>query len=393
MNMKGKLSGLALLAAMVPTLSGAQVIVNTSFEASQGFTAGQDLDLQDGWITLGGYGVINSLAATGTQSVFIDSSTVTQSYAWKLLASGPAFLNTGTLVTTVKVRYDDDTPADRSDNSAFGLEAFSDDGFSRYAAVMLDARGGVSVKGGLNQATEHFPEINAAPNVWHDLKLVININTREVEAFFNNQSLGGPFVNNTTPALTNVSDVDMTTYAFGTFAGNFGVTANGGFNGGFFDDYRAERVVRNTVSGNILLSDLAVSPAGRQVTIELINANTGLPVASYQPTLDASGNYTMSVLESGDFRLRVKGTHWLRKIGPVVTITNSGLTGQNFTLINGDVDGDNEVGGSDLSELSGAFLSGVGDPAYSDAVDLDGDGEVGGNDLSILSNNFLLGGD
>ena len=57
------------------------------------------------------------------------------------------------------------------------------------------------------------------------------------------------------------------------------------------------------------------------------------------------------------------------------------------------MDGDNEVGGSDLSELSGAFLSGIGDPAYSDAVDLDGDGEVGVSDLSILSNNFLLGGD
>lgn len=59
----------------------------------------------------------------------------------------------------------------------------------------------------------------------------------------------------------------------------------------------------------------------------------------------------------------------------------------------GDIDDDNEVGGNDLSILSGAFLSVAGDENFVADADIDGDGEVGSSDLSCLSANFLESGD
>ena len=45
--------------------------------------------------------------------------------------------------------------------------------------------------------------------------------------------------------------------------------------------------------------------------------------------------------------------HWLRRtVGPVDTSSN--VTGVTLSLLNGDVDGDNEVAVGDYAELSGA---------------------------------------
>ena len=64
-----------------------------------------------------------------------------------------------------------------------------------------------------------------------------------------------------------------------------------------------------------------------------------------------------------------------------------------FSLINGDIDGDNEVGPGDFGILSSAFGSVDGDPNWDPEADLDGDGEVGPSDFGILSANFGLSGD
>lgn len=147
------------------------------------------------------------------------------------------------------------------------------------------------------------------------------------------------------------------------------------------------------VSGTVTLGDFGGVVNNRNIVVELLDPVTGNVLSTHPSKLEANGKFYFAAPAAGDYKIAVKGTHWLRKVGPVVTIGADGLGGQNFALINGDADNDNEVGGGDLSVLSGAFLAVTGDANYSDAADLDGDGEVGSSDLSILSSNFLAMGD
>lgn len=145
------------------------------------------------------------------------------------------------------------------------------------------------------------------------------------------------------------------------------------------------------VSGTVNLQNYVGSFAGQVVGWE-IRSDVGAVLDSGLTALSANGGYEIQTAIRGTNRtVRIKGSHWLAQA--VTGLNLSVPTTANFSLINGDVDGDNEVGGSDLSALSAAFLSAIGDPAYSASADLDGDGEVGSSDLSILSGSFLQSGD
>jgi len=146
---------------------------------------------------------------------------------------------------------------------------------------------------------------------------------------------------------------------------------------------RTGRVERDLV-GHVDLLDYSGAVAGTPITLE-VGSQT------FAVNLDSSGNFTLPVGVSGETLIRAKASHWLAKAvtqdldAPSETLT--------FSLINGDIDGDNEVGPGDFGALSVAFLSVDGDPNWNPEADLDGDGEVGPGDFSILSNNFLLAGD
>ena len=65
----------------------------------------------------------------------------------------------------------------------------------------------------------------------------------------------------------------------------------------------------------------------------------------------------------------------------------------NFSLTNGDSDGDNEVGIGDYAVLSSAYNSSNGDPNWDATADLNGDDAVDIADYAILSANYGLAGD
>lgn len=147
------------------------------------------------------------------------------------------------------------------------------------------------------------------------------------------------------------------------------------------------------IGGLVILQDWAGPVAGRQINVQVYNSG-GTLVESFNTTLDAASRWsrTNSLASTGSHTIKIKASHWLAR-DAVANFSVSGNTAINHSLINGDSDGDNEVGGGDLSIVSAAFLTAVGDPGYNPAADLDGDGEVGSSDLSILSTNFLLTGD
>jgi hypothetical protein len=72
-----------------------------------------------------------------------------------------------------------------------------------------------------------------------------------------------------------------------------------------------------------------------------------------------------------------------------VNRTLSGTTTQNFTLINGDVNGDNTVDDADLLQVLFAF----GQSGANRAEDVNGDGMVDDADLLIVLLNFGQTGD
>jgi len=155
---------------------------------------------------------------------------------------------------------------------------------------------------------------------------------------------------------------------------------------------------QRTLAGNVLLEDWAVSPSGQTVELSLVNAG-GTTVETLTDTLDANGNYSVTTAQEGSFMLVAKSTHWLtaRRTGLDLTGPTPGVSNLDFTLVNGDIDGDNAITVFDYDYLSSNFDRTSADADWNtpDAAgisprfsDLDGDDAVTVFDYDILSKNF-----
>lgn len=107
---------------------------------------------------------------------------------------------------------------------------------------------------------------------------------------------------------------------------------------------------------------------------------------------DASGNYRVTCQTATSANLVVKGRTWLAQSKTVTPELGSAVN-VDFTLTNGDVNNDNEIGPADFTRLSAAFGSMPGDGNWDHDADLTGDDEVGPADFTVLSTNFGLMGD
>jgi len=147
------------------------------------------------------------------------------------------------------------------------------------------------------------------------------------------------------------------------------------------------------VRGTVVLQDLSGSPAGLSVTVEVRALGSGAVLDSRQLVLDADGNFAMPTLLQGDYQIAVRGSNWLRHaVGPV-HISDTGVSGLSFNLINGDVTGDNTINIQDFLALRLAFGSMSGTQNWNPNADLNKDGVVNIADLLILRKNFGRSGD
>ena len=144
------------------------------------------------------------------------------------------------------------------------------------------------------------------------------------------------------------------------------------------------------ISGAVTLQDI-VGVNTDPATWTLYDGSNAV-AASGTYGLGTAGQYQIVTnVAAGDYQLAMKGRTHLTKRVPV-TLGNN-LIDVNFSLINGDVDHDDEVGPGDFGVLSFAFGSVSGDSNWNTYADLDIDGEVGPSDFGILSANFGLSGD
>lgn len=123
-------------------------------------------------------------------------------------------------------------------------------------------------------------------------------------------------------------------------------------------------------------------------SIEFVITDTiGNVVQTETVPLTATGAYSFSsTLPAGSYLVKAKGATWLRKSVLRVVDGTSNQT-VDFSLINGDADGDNEVSIGDFAVISANF--GTSGPLG----DLNGDDEVDIGDYAIMSGNFGLLGD
>lgn len=159
------------------------------------------------------------------------------------------------------------------------------------------------------------------------------------------------------------------------------------------DDMALEAVV--PISGTVTLEDWSILAAGgMEVVIEIRGVGSSTPLQTVTENLDPSGDYSFGAIVSpGMYDITAKGSHWLRRLRSGVVVTAAGASDVDFTLVNGDCDGDNEVGIGDYSILSTAYGSYDGDPNWSESADLNGDLAVDIADYAILSANYGEVGD
>ncbi|MBZ0213709.1 MAG: hypothetical protein K8H99_07925, partial [Nitrospirae bacterium] len=98
---------------------------------------------------------------------------------------------------------------------------------------------------------------------------------------------------------------------------------------------------------------------------------------------NAAGEFEISTSQSGVVDVWVKASNWLADKKSVDLGSGDPVA---FTLVNGDVDGNNSVNVADFLQLRQSF--GASGYLYDVAADLNGDGSVGIADFLILRSNF-----
>lgn len=148
------------------------------------------------------------------------------------------------------------------------------------------------------------------------------------------------------------------------------------------------------IRGNVVLQDYVVPPSTQPVTFQIFNEGSFTPLETHTVSPDDDGDYSFATaVGPGDYDMTAKAPHWLRQRVSSITVTGSGASGVNYSLINGDTDPDNEVNLVDFGQISAAFGSISGDPNWNPNADLDGDGEVTLVDYGILAARFGQAGD
>lgn len=161
----------------------------------------------------------------------------------------------------------------------------------------------------------------------------------------------------------------------------------------YIDNVRLSDPVAPGVYGKVTLQDFAGDVTQKPVTIEIEDSGASI-VQTETVNLASDGTYSFSTnLADGTYSVYAKASHWLRQKVGNVKIVGKTVEGVDFSLVNGDVDGDNVVTVFDYNALSDAFDTAPGDGSWNPEADLDGDDSVSVFDYNILSSNFDQSGD
>ncbi len=142
------------------------------------------------------------------------------------------------------------------------------------------------------------------------------------------------------------------------------------------------------VDGAVAFQDFVGDRTAVPVTIELRQPGTTTRVDGQVVYLSSSGAFTFNTELVGTYDIVARAPRFLRAKATNVVIGEQGVTNLSFSLVNGDVNGDNTVSIQDFLLVRQAFGSSAGGPGWNPNADLNGDGSVGIADFLILRRNF-----
>jgi hypothetical protein len=137
--------------------------------------------------------------------------------------------------------------------------------------------------------------------------------------------------------------------------------------------------------GRVWLGDVAISPAGVPVEVEVRQDGTILRRDTVYP--DETGRFALYNAPLGTYDVAFRGMHWLRRVVPQVSIAPD-APGVEVYLVNGDIDGDNEVTLFDFGLLVQAFGSNPDSANWNINADLDMDAELTLFDFAVILFHF-----
>ncbi|MFA5865936.1 MAG: dockerin type I repeat-containing protein [Phycisphaerae bacterium] len=144
------------------------------------------------------------------------------------------------------------------------------------------------------------------------------------------------------------------------------------------------------LSGQVTLQDTVINPTSLGLQMEVRPPGNPTPLLTLPISFeDASGNYFINntSLPAGMYDMSIKQSHWLRQTLPSMNLTLES-NWANFSLINGDVNGDNRIDAADLSDVLATMDLRSDDPGFNHGADLDDDNEITSTDLSIVLKNM-----
>ena len=149
----------------------------------------------------------------------------------------------------------------------------------------------------------------------------------------------------------------------------------------------------HALTGKVTLQDFVGDATKVPVTVEIRLPGSTTPLESHVVYLDSSGAFSVATQLIGTFDVALKAPHWLRKRLSGVSVSVSGAAGLNVSLINGDVNGDNNINLADAAAISVAWRTKPGDSKYNPNADLNGDGSINVADVAIVAKNWRKTGD
>jgi probable HAF family extracellular repeat protein len=148
------------------------------------------------------------------------------------------------------------------------------------------------------------------------------------------------------------------------------------------------------LKGTVTLQDFEGDVTAVPVVVEIRSPGTTTVLQRQTITLSAGGSFSIVSSLVGTYDVAAKASHWLRKTIRNVVFTGNGYVGGlSFSLINGDVNGDNVINLADLDAIAEAWHSTPGAKNWNANADLNGDGTVNLEDWDIAARNWRLAGD
>ena len=151
---------------------------------------------------------------------------------------------------------------------------------------------------------------------------------------------------------------------------------------------------RASILGTVALQDFGGNASKAPLTVEMRTPGSSTVVETQQVIPDIDGSFMLASDLVGTYDVAVKASHWLRQVVRNVAISHDAPSGRlHFSLINGDVTGDNFINIADEAAVSAAWRSTPGSANWNSNADINGDGAVNLADWIVVSRNWRRTGD